>query len=196
MRPRGLFLKPSDHLKTEIVSIKHMLSALNGLCSKLDKDSELILCEIRKTVRVICSFVDHYHNAKEVQELCPELEKVCSQSEKEKLNAFKKEGLHIHDILKSIKLIVSRKEGPVDTDKLIKVSKEFIELEKKHINEEESFIIPLLKTATTTSIKGRIEKRFKHFEDESFGKDRNLHQAVNKVFHRMSDIYSGAGSMN
>jgi hemerythrin-like domain-containing protein len=184
---------PSDMLSEEIEHIYCMLDILEVMHSKLLDNQDVNLDDLRKVINFFHNFAHKSHNKKEENVLIPELKKHNNVYDNSLFKEIIMEN-HLAEFYITILKKLLKDVGHGDDcarAKLITMLKKYLTLEKKHVQKEEIYILPLCKQMLSKSKYNRIMTEFKLVDEAEFGSGMysKFHDAFSQVISSMQKQY-------
>lgn len=184
---------PSDMLSDEIEQIYCMLDILEVMHSKLRADEDINLDDLRKVINFFHNFANKSHNKKESEVLIPELKKHSNSMDNALFSEILKEN-HLAEFYISIlkRLIKDVSKGNEKAKaRLIVMIKKYLDLEKKHIQKEQIYVLPLCKEKLSEQKYNRIMTEFRLVDESEFGSGMSskFHTAFAQVISTMKAQY-------
>ena len=184
---------PSDMLSDEIEQIYCMLDVLEVMHKKLKANENVNLNDLRKVINFFHNFAHKSHNKKEEDVLIPELNKQSNSMDKQLFKDMVKENHLAEYYISILRELVKDVSAGDETAKLklITMIKKYIDLEKKHVQKEQIYIIPLCKEKLSKKKYNRILTEFKLVDESEFGSGMHskFHSAFSKVINSMKKQY-------
>ncbi len=193
-----MFMNPSNSLKKEIQCIRKMLSVLSIVCEQLEKGESIDTKDLKKMINFFRTYVDSSHNQKEESILFPQLEQHCTLEEEFRIESLRKSNEAGRHYIEEIRSAIQKlQKGDVSVIKKIKrLSKKYMDVEAKHLNEETQYLFPMIHEYLDEKTQNSVEHEFKKLDNELYGSGKIFHEAMKKILNQLTMVYAGADSKN
>lgn len=187
-------MKDLSHiLHEELEQIYIMLDILEVMHNKLKKNEKINLNDLKKIINYFKIFLHKSHHTKEEKILFPELQNIIESPTKHILKELVIENSLGETYLNTLNnFLMQYKEGNRKAkENLLKTLKKYINLEKKHIQKEEIFIIPICKQKMNETKLNKIINEMNKNDDDIFGKGmhKKFPEAFKKVISKLKKEY-------
>jgi hemerythrin-like domain-containing protein len=188
-----MFLKPSQILSEELDLISTMLDILTVMQQRMKNNEGVKHEDLKKIVNFIKIYVHECHNKKEKEVLFPELEKKHNAENESILKDIKNENKLTEFYISLLEKLIKEKESGQKSaeKKLITLMEKYIKLEKRHIQKEQFYVVPLCKQEIAEKNKEKLTNAFHECDDQTFGRGMHekFHEAFDRIVHEMEKQY-------
>ncbi|MBU4567302.1 MAG: hemerythrin domain-containing protein [Desulfarculus sp.] len=190
-------MKPSDEIIAEHEAVLKVLDILGIICDESSELPQMPLAHIEYIIDFFSIFVDKCHHGKEEDILFPELYIVGTPRQKNFVGFLIKEHqkarVLVQEMLETIKVmkgadgLLTTPASEAAADKLIAVSRSYINLMRFHINNENQNLLPLIEKLFSRAKQDEFLTLFEQLESERIG--NGLHQNFHNMINKLSLIY-------
>ncbi|MCB2189852.1 MAG: hemerythrin domain-containing protein [Deltaproteobacteria bacterium] len=186
-------MKPSDEIIAEHEAVLKVLDILEIICDEFSELPQMPLAHIKDIINFIDVFVDKCHHGKEEDILFPELYIVGTLQQKDfvdflikehqKARVLVQEKRETMKVMKNADGLLITPASEAAVDKLIAVSRSYINLMRFHINNENQNLLPLIEKVFSRAKQDEFLTLFEQLESERIGKGlhENFHNMINKL---------------
>lgn len=184
---------PSEMLSEEIEHIYCMLDILEVMYSRLLANDDVNFDDLRKAINFFHNFAHKSHNKKEENVLIPELKKLNNVYDNSLFKEIIMEN-HLAEFYITILKKLVKDVGHGDEKaraKLIIMLKKYITLEKRHVQKEEIYVLPLCNQKLAENKYNKIMTEFRLVDEAEFGSGMysKFHDAFSKVISNLKNQY-------
>jgi hemerythrin-like domain-containing protein len=168
-------MRPEDNLREDHGQIMKLFVAWQHKLEKLDHKDKALLEDFEKCIDWVEVFIDRCHHGKEDEILFPAM----ASSEDPKVTSLI-EDLHSEHqtgraLLESIKLAFKTLSQPDGLpDGLTQLSRDYIDLFRKHIRRENAQLLPLIEKCIPIDVQQQIVAEFGRYEQSTIGPQKPI----------------------
>lgn len=180
-------MKPTDDLKEEHHAVKLMLEILDGICTNIESGKDVKHEHLENVVEFLKVFVDKCHHTKEEEYLFPLMKKANVPGSKDIIDSLLEEHEYGRRDVDTIAKAVSLNMDSEALSKIVKSSKDYIQLLTQHITKEDNILFPLADEHLAEKVQEDMLISFQIVESEKIGEGK--HEEFHNMLHNLKEIY-------
>ncbi len=168
-------MRLEDNLREDHGQIMKMFASWHNMLEKLDHRDQALLEDLGKCIDWVEVFIDRCHHGKEDEFLFPAMASCGGPELTGLIEDLHSEHRIDRSLLDSIKTeFTAFSEPDRSADLLIQLSRDYINLFRKHIRRENGQLLPVLEKCIPIEAQEQIAAQFERHEGQTIGTDKSI----------------------